>query len=676
MRLLACLAVSLLSCTAHAENLLSHTVLFQATPSGSQTTTVAEDGRIQVRFAYLDNGRGPDLTEDMTVAADGTLLAYRVTGTSTYGARIDERFGIKAGIASWRSSSDQGRRRVSGPAMYVPIESSAELTAALARAALRQPGGTLAALPGGELRIERVTETTVRSGRGERVVVLYALGGLGLRPTFVWLGDDPEQPLFALISPAWYQIIEAGWESEAPALERLQVQAETDRLRQIQQRTARHLAEPIQIRNVRVFDSERLALTEPRDVYVSHGRINAVYPSGSPAQVPGTVIEGDGRALLPALLDMHTHEDPWNAVLQIAGGVTTSRDLGNDNASLAELGARIESGELPGPRIVAAGFIEGESPFASRSGFVVRNIEETKSAVDWYAQRGFRQIKIYNSFDRALVAETTRYAHLRGLRVSGHVPAFARAEEVVRDGYDEIQHVNQLLLNFFVTPDVDTRTLARFTLPGDRTHALDLDSAPVQDFLRLMQERGTVVDATLATFEAMYTQRQGEMNPSFAMVADHLPGPVQRTWRTNSMEVSDANLATYRASFARMIEFIGRLHAAGIPLLAGTDEIAGFTLHRELELYVRAGIAPGEVLRIATENGARYAGLLDQLGTITPHKRADLILVEGDPTRDISDIRRISLVLKDGVAYAPADLYEALGVRRFTDPPRIMAVAP
>jgi imidazolonepropionase-like amidohydrolase len=137
------------------------------------------------------------------------------------------------------------------------------------------------------------------------------------------------------------------------------------------------------------------------------------------------------------------------------------------------------------------------------------------------------------------------------------------------------------------------------------------------------------------------------------------------------MDVSDAKIATYRASYARMIEFVGRLHTAGVPLVAGTDGIAGFTLHRELELYVRAGMTPGEVLKIATENGARYTGLFDEVGAIVPGKRADLILVDGDPTRDISDIRRISLVLKDGVGYAPADVYKAFGVKRFVDPPRI-----
>ena len=112
-------------------------------------------------------------------------------------------------------------------------------------------------------------------------------------------------------------------------------------------------------------------------------------------------------------------------------------------------------------------------------------------------------------------------------------------------------------------------------------------------------------------------------------------------------------------------------NAAGVPLVAGTDSLAGFMLHRELELYVKAGIPSGEAIRIATENGARYAGVLADRGTIERGKRADLILVDGDPTKDISDIRKVSYVLKDGVGYAPAELYETLGIRRFAEPPSV-----
>jgi imidazolonepropionase-like amidohydrolase len=112
-----------------------------------------------------------------------------------------------------------------------------------------------------------------------------------------------------------------------------------------------------------------------------------------------------------------------------------------------------------------------------------------------------------------------------------------------------------------------------------------------------------------------------------------------------------------------------------VPLEAGTDGIAGFTLHRELELYVRAGLTAAEALQVATWNGARFTGRLADLGSVEPHKRADLILIDGDPTHDISDIRRASLVMKDGVMYYPAEVYEAMGVKRFVDPP-VVQTAP
>jgi hypothetical protein len=271
------------------------------------------------------------------------------------------------------------------------------------------------------------------------------------------------------------------------------------------------------------------------------------------------------------------------------------------------------------------------------------------------------------------VAPVAAYAHGRGLRVGGHVPAFSRAERVVREGYDELQHINQLMLNFVSDPDTDSRDLTRFTLVGERTAALDFDSQPVRDFIALLAANGTVVDATLNTFEAMYNQRQGDMDPALAAVADHVPYATQRDWRINSMDVNDGNLASYRASWAKMVAFVGRLYAAGVPLVAGTDNLAGFALHRELELYVQAGIPPGEAIRIATQNGARYAGLEGETGRIAPGLRADLILVDGDPTRNISDVRRIAYVLKDGNGYAPAVIYAAFGVRRFADPPRITA---
>jgi Amidohydrolase family len=406
-------------------------------------------------------------------------------------------------------------------------------------------------------------------------------------------------------------------------------------------------------------------------VYVFRGHIAALYPAGSTPREAGTVIEGEGRVLLPALFDLHAHEDAWNMMLQIAGGVTTSRDMGNSNVRLQTLISQVTDGDILGPRIIPCGWIEGDSPYAAANGFTVKDLQGAKDAVEWYAQRGYRQIKIYNSFHPEWVAETAALAHSHGMRVSGHVPAFMRSDEAIRAGYDEIQHINQLMLMFFVGPKDDTRTLARFSLIADHAASLDLSSQPVKDLVTLMQQHGTALDTTLTAFEDSFTQLPGEMSHSYGMIADHVPVAVRRALLENSTDVNARNVKTYRASFDKMVEFVGQLYRAGIPLEAGTDGIAGFTLHRELELYVRAGLTPAQALQIATWNGARFTGLQTQLGSIEARKRADLILVDGDPTQNISDVRRVSLVMKDGVVFLPAEVYPALGIQAFAPAPAI-----
>jgi hypothetical protein len=429
--------------------------------------------------------------------------------------------------------------------------------------------------------------------------------------------------------------------------------------------------EPFVFRNVRVFDSSTGTRSEPCDVYVARGRIAAIYPAGSKAHEAGASVDGAGHTLMPGLFDMHAHEDAWNSLLQIAGGVTTARDMGNDNPYLAQLMSRIEAGELVGPRIVPCGFIEGQSPFSARNGKIVDSLQAAKDAVDWYAQRGYRQIKIYNSFHPDWARPIAAYAHERGLRVSGHVPAFMKAEQVVEAGYDEIQHINQVLLNFVVGPQDDTRTLAGFTLIADKIHALDLESPEVRQFIAELKEHDVAVDATAAVFEANFTQMHGETNPSYGVVEAHVPVALRRQWLVNSMDLTASNAETWRASYTKMLDFIGLMHREGIPLLAGTDDIAGFTLHRELELYAKAGIPAPEVLRIATHNGAKFTGTLDSRAAVKPERLADLILVAGDPTSNISDIRRVSLVMKGGTVFFPAEIYEAVGVKRFVDPPEV-----
>ena len=256
--------------------------------------------------------------------------------------------------------------------------------------------------------------------------------------------------------------------------------------------------------------------------------------------------------------------------------------------------------------------------------------------------------------------------HRNGMRLSGHIPSYMTAQQAVIDGFDEVQHINMLFLNFLAGPEDDTRTPLRFSLVADKAGELDLDAAPVEEFINLLKEKGTVIDPTVTIFDSMFRHRSGELDPSYAMIADHMPPSVRRSMLAGEMDINDANAARYARSAEALLEMIAKLHAAGVPLVAGTDAMAGFTLHRELELYHRAGISNADVLKIVTLESARIAGKAAQGGSISVGKQADFVLLAGNPLDDISAVRRPVAVFKGDRWFDPALLYEAVGIRPFT----------
>jgi hypothetical protein len=237
------------------------------------------------------------------------------------------------------------------------------------------------------------------------------------------------------------------------------------------------------------------------------------------------------------------------------------------------------------------------------------------------------------------------------------------ASQFVEDGADEIQHINFIFLNFLADKVKDTRTPERFTVVGANAAKLDLQSKEVNDFIALLLQNHTTVDVTLATFEGMFTGRPGKVSPDFAPVLNRLPAQVQRGAYTGGLPVTEENDQLYKDSYQAMLRMTKRMYDAGIPILAGTDATAGIMLHRELELEVEAGIPPAKALQIATINAARLLKQDKDLGSIAPGKRADMVLVEGNPAEHISDIRRCRLVMKNGVEYKSAELYSAAGIK-------------
>jgi imidazolonepropionase-like amidohydrolase len=399
-------------------------------------------------------------------------------------------------------------------------------------------------------------------------------------------------------------------------------------------------------------------------VVIAGNRIQSVGPDES-AKIPAgaEIIDAGGKALLPGMWEMHAHFNPGEeGMLHIAAGVTSARDMGNDTTTVLMLRKAFDEGSQIGPRLVLAGMIDSPGPFQVPIGVLASTDAEARAAVDRYADLGFEQIKIYSSMKPELVPGIIAEAHRRGLRVSGHVPAFMTAEQVVRLGFDEVQHVNFLELNF-IDSVKDTRGMARFTAVAANAATLDLSSPRVRSFIQLLKDRKTVSDPTLGAFEDMFTARPGTMSPNMAAVADRLPSQIRRGLFSGGLPVPPGMDQRYRDSYAAMLRMVDELYKAGVTLVAGTDGPAGFGFDRELELWVRAGIPAPEVLRIATIGAARVMKHDDQRGSIAPGKLADVFLVAGDPSVNIGDIRRVETVVRNGVVYHSADIYRALGVK-------------
>jgi imidazolonepropionase-like amidohydrolase len=622
---------------------------------GQGITRFTAEGARELAFGYLDNGRGPRVRARLTLAPDGTIATLVVAGTDTFGVTLDETLVTRAGRRRWQSHAGSGEW--TGPAFYLPASPLPEATGLLAAAALRS-GGRLRLLPQGEARVEKEAETVIRG----RHLTAFAVTGLDFLPTRVWLDDD--RGFFGVADP-WLSIVPEGWEGSVAPLLEIQKRLQARRDRESAARLARRPpAAGLAIVHARLFEAEGGRWLPDHTVLVKGGKIEAVGPSPTLTPPSGAeILDAGGKALLPGLWDMHVHLGPADGALNLAAGVTTVRDMTNDPELLADQVRRFDAGEAVGPRVLKVGLVEGVGKSAMATRFKIATEAEGRKAIDYFQRNGYVQLKFYNSVDPALVPVLAREAHARGLRVSGHVPYRMLAEDAVRAGYDEVQHINQLMLQFFADRKTDTRTLLRFTLLGDRARSLDLASRPVTDFVALLKERRVVIDPTVVTFEQLYLARPGRIDPSVAAIADRLPPMVARSYLTGGLAAPGAKDELHRQTFAAMLRFLKLLHDSGLTIVPGTDGLGGFWLHRELELHVAAGIPSAEVLRSATLGAARVMRRDSRSGSIAAGKDADLVLIDGDPIARIGDVRRVVTVVKDGVVFAPAAVHASVGVK-------------
>jgi imidazolonepropionase-like amidohydrolase len=639
-------------------------VLTDKTPAGQDAVWRSPDGTIHEFFQFNDRGRGPKIYTVYRLDAQGLIASEESTGVDYMKKSVKEQFSLLSGTATWTNQSENEKQANASGKFYVDLNGGTEAQAILARALLHSKNaGKLDVLPGGMASIRALQSVSVEAGAEKHTATLYAISGLSFTPAYLWL--DEEQQFFASIEgPSG--VIRQRFESSADKLLDSQRKVEIARASELAKTLTHKPAGSLVISNVTVFDSERASLLPNQRVTVKGNRITSVEAdNGQTVPAGSQVIDGKGKMLLPGLWDMHQHLYADNAFLDIASGITTARDLANSIEELTKLREEIAAGTQIGPRIVLAGFIDGPGPFEGPVKVLAATPEEARHWVDHYADLGYVQIKIYSSVKPELVPVIIEEAHKRGMRVSGHVPSGMIAEQFIRDGADEIQHMNFVFLNFM--PDVkETRTPARFIEPGKRASALDLNSPQVNDFIALLKQHHTVVDPTMAIWEATYIDRPGAIAKMDEWMFERLPVQAQRGAKSGgeALAIPDAETdKLYRDSYANMVRMVKKLYDSGVQVVAGTDLGSGYALHRELEIYNQAGIPAPEVLRMATFEAAKVMSKEKELGSITVGKYADLILVNGDPTKNISDIRRIDTVIKNGDVYRPSEMYPAFGIR-------------
>ena len=635
-------------------------ILVLGNPAGMQTVA-QPGGTTRAEYSFNDRGRGDHIVATWKLDAAGVLSEYQGSGNDYIKAAVSETFHLARGRASWRNRAEQGDTTVTGEAFYVPVNGPPEMLGVLARALLKAPEHRLALLPAGEATIEAVGPLpAVASGGATPAIMQYQISGLDFSPTRIWLDRDGET---VAVASNWLSVLSPTARPLLPQLLAAQQQASDAWSARLAKAQTEVPAGEVVIRNARVFDPRDLSVTAGTSILIRGERIVQVAEDAAVAVPPGArVIEASGRFLMPGLWDNHQHFGENIGVLDIANGVTSARDMANDTDEFLERIARFDAGTELGPRVFKAGIIDGTGPFAGPTKMRISTAAEATGDVDWYADHGYGQIKIYSSVPPAIVPLIAAEAHARGLRVSGHVPAHMSAHQFVAAGADEIQHLNFIVLDFLFEQVEETRNMNRFTAVAASAREFTPDKPQVQELIAYLKRHHTVLDPTMNVFEALFCGNAAAVTPGLEQVAPRMPAQVRRGMLSGALAVPKGQEDAYREAVPAMLQLLKALYDAGITIIPGTDSYAGYGLHHELELYVRAGIAPAEVLRLATLTSAHVIGVDGERGVIAAGKLADLILVEGDPSVRIADIDRVALVMKGGRIYEPARIEHALGI--------------
>jgi len=587
-----------------------------------------------------------ELDSEGKAGSDGMPLAVTIRGVTPSGDAA-ETFSAGGGSARWKSPIDAGTADYSGSAFYTSEGGPIDLTAWFLETLLARPDNTLNLLPGGQAHAEKLTELVVGAGSARRTIVLWSITGVFTSPVPMWA--DANNQFFGVAGGlAWLPEAYAGEQSK---IEDAQASAMAAQAPGLFKKLVTVPDGPVAFTAVRIFDADAARFLADQTVVVDHGVIVAAGPAQAVA-VPARarVIDGRGKTLIPGLWDCHMHVgDDFTGLQELSMGVTSVRDPGNDDQRTIDRRRRAAAGALLFPHVYPSSLIDGKGPYTAQVANVATSQGEAITLVDKAKANGFTGIKFYGTFDPTWLPAAIAEAHKLGLHVHGHIPAGIRPMDAINDGYDEITHINWVMMQAMPDDVIKVSNgIMRFEGPGRYAKDVDLDGLAINTIVNTMARKQIYHDPTMVAFEGIYVPENGDMAPAYAPFLGTMPPSTERGFRTGGFAVpKDLTRADYRASWAKMVALLQRMHKAGIPIVAGTDGL-GIEIVHELEIYVQAGFTPAEALAAATIVPARLVGQEAKTGSIKIGKTADLALIEGDPSARIADLRQTRVIMLEG----------------------------
>jgi imidazolonepropionase-like amidohydrolase len=649
---LFCLSICFLSVNAQVNQADSVTFLLHKFEQhiGKETYHVSKSGNeitYNVDFKFVDRGSPVPLKAELKLTAGFEPISLTVKGNTARSATINDVVNISGNEAHIKVNDSSYTQKITPLTFPVAGYSPGTVQQALLQywKNHHQPA-SINTLPFGSVQIKKDGNDTLTFNNKPLILDRYTISGLIWGNELLWA--DRTGAMYCLITnDAEADKLEMMREPYESLLPTLISRAATYSMRLFTKAIPKTAAgnKTIAIVGGTVIDVVGSATIANSVVLIENGIIKSVGKVGE-IKIPANakIIDAKGKTVLPGLWDMHAHfeQAEWGPAY-LAAGVTTVRDCGNEFGYINAIKKAIDGGEGIGPVILKAGIIDGKGPYAL--GIIQADTkEEAIKEVDRYYNNGFVQIKIYSSITPPIVKAICDEAHRLGLTVTGHIPNKMTLQAGVDSGMDMVNHIQYVYS----------------IMKRNKDRSVDFEDSTSKAAISFIKAHHVVIDPTLGVFEMIFRSAKDditEMEPAYYT----LPLPLQAIFKNTGQE-DPARAATLKPIYESMAKIVKVLYDAGVPIVAGTDQgFPGYSLDRELELYVSAGLTPMQAIQTATITPAQAMKMDKETGSIQPGKHADITIVDGDPLTNIREIRKVAVVIKAGQIYDPVKLHRLVG---------------